>query len=321
MNSTERRLLRIRERKNRDVIALTRFEDASPQFVALRQLAERSGDSHPELEFIPIRLVTIIEVVFRNLVSVLVDQGHIYRERAAPLLKSVKFDLPLAMALTDRDVSIGDVVAHEVPVNSLEDIARVAEMLFEKKLALCLSESRRFKGFGELEHVLKEPEETLRTIADLFKTRHILTHELSKHRIFSREDAGRFCDAAERFTEALDAFFSQQMWWNKVEHWDDYRKATRAGLAEAERRLTRLVAALTDVYPKDRQLIHDTQSAWRTFAEYDARLGMLPVEAGEEIVDILISSALSHSVDDRCVEIQHVLEEAGVARVLDIEED
>jgi hypothetical protein len=75
------------------------------------------------------RAVTLLEVFSREWVARLVDHGAPYVQRAEPLTKSVKFDFLLSAALQGKHLTLGEIVAHEVALNSFEQIVGAFETL------------------------------------------------------------------------------------------------------------------------------------------------------------------------------------------------
>jgi hypothetical protein len=73
-------------------------------------------------DFYPMRAVTLLEVFTRDWLGKLVDHGTPYVERAEKLMEksSAKLDFPVALALQGKRFSLGDLVAHSVPLNQFE---------------------------------------------------------------------------------------------------------------------------------------------------------------------------------------------------------
>src|SRR6516165_7732122 len=63
-------------------------------------------------ELVPARIVTVLEVFFRDWVEQLVDHGPPYLERAATLRLDLKFDFALASNLRGGTITLGQLVAH-----------------------------------------------------------------------------------------------------------------------------------------------------------------------------------------------------------------
>src|SRR5262249_22757625 len=75
------------------------------------------------LRYFPVAIVTIIEVFFRLSIQRLIDHGQPFLDRAADLSRNVKFDFRMVSALHGKQVSLGEVLSHFVPLNDLASIA------------------------------------------------------------------------------------------------------------------------------------------------------------------------------------------------------
>ena len=73
-------------------------------------------------DFYPMRAVTLLEVFTRDWLGKLVDHGTPFLERATKLMEksSSKLDFPIALALQGKRFTLGDLVAHSVPLNQFE---------------------------------------------------------------------------------------------------------------------------------------------------------------------------------------------------------
>jgi hypothetical protein len=74
----------------------------------------KSEDAADFADFIPMRLVTIIEVFTREAIRELVDAGSPYLEKAEALSKGAKLDFALLAGLQGRKVSIGPHRSHGI---------------------------------------------------------------------------------------------------------------------------------------------------------------------------------------------------------------
>src|SRR3546814_4806957 len=80
-----------------------------------------------------------LPIFTRDWVTELVDAGDPYTGRAAELVKgSLKIDYAMAQALVGKQVSFGELVSHEIPVNDIGDIERAFSVLIDDQLFSCL---------------------------------------------------------------------------------------------------------------------------------------------------------------------------------------
>lgn len=184
---------------------------------AITELHGRSGDgfSYPA-SFVIIRLVTALEVFTRDWVKELVDAGEPYIGRAASLLKgTLKIDFAVAQGLVGKQVTFGDLVAHDIPLNSIADVDRVFSHLLETSL---FDRLKTVINRWDVEIVgkpptpiLSNPRETRALLGRLFELRHIHVHELPDEAHIEPETVTGFVTAAMSFCEAVDEALSTEL--------------------------------------------------------------------------------------------------------------
>jgi len=100
------------------------------QIQELGKTAEAVADvSLVYTDLIPIRLVTIIEVFIRGVISELVNSHEKYFERGEKFARGSKVDLAFAFHVNRRELTVGDFVAHAVSLNSIESVIKVMDTL------------------------------------------------------------------------------------------------------------------------------------------------------------------------------------------------
>jgi len=147
-------------------------------------------------QLVPARIVTVLEVFFRDWVERLIDHGPPYLERAAALKLDLKFDYALANNLRGGIVTLGQLVAHTIPTSRLESIKAAFDTLVADDIFVRVSQvSKRW----DVEVLGKSPDPIIpnmdqlkRDLFKLFEVRHILVHELPKEPAASLEDVSSF---------------------------------------------------------------------------------------------------------------------------------
>ena len=86
-------------------------------------------DGGATIDFFPIRAVTLLEVFSRAWIAQLIDHGPPYVERVADLKADIKFDLTLVRAIQGRAITLGDLIAHSVQLNSFGQVLTCFEAL------------------------------------------------------------------------------------------------------------------------------------------------------------------------------------------------
>ncbi len=173
-----------------------------------------SGSHHIPPQFVAIRLVTILEVFTRDWVAQLVDAGDSYTSRGADLVKgSLKIDYAMAQALVGKQVTFGELVSHEIPVNDIADIDRAFSTLLEgslfPKLEGVVDRWSISDGEDASAPILADPPWARAQIARLFAARHIIVHELPDDRDIGLETIADFISATSAFVEAADQYFDR----------------------------------------------------------------------------------------------------------------
>jgi hypothetical protein len=130
---------------------------------------------------VPIGLVACMEGFFRLVYADLVDHGPPFRDNAAKL-PNVTFSLETALTIQRQSVSIGEFVAHLLPISSLEDINRSVSTLigsdFLKRFKqVRAAQPRQLTLFPDLD--ADSDAEILRAASRTFELRHIFCHELA----------------------------------------------------------------------------------------------------------------------------------------------
>ncbi len=120
-------LLSIREREGKHKRTPSSFDVNALKRVWEKQLKEIA----PADELIPIKTVTLIEVFLRNWIEELIDHGAPYVERASKLKVDLKYDFAIASSLQGGSVSLGQLIAHSIPLNRIEVVASVFGTLLD----------------------------------------------------------------------------------------------------------------------------------------------------------------------------------------------
>ncbi len=170
------------------------------------QNAAKGQGSLPD--FYLIRAVTILEVSTRRQMAQLIDHAKEFTDRAVELSKNFKMDFATVRDIQGRAITLGDIVAHSVPVNAFGQILDYFETLLGKPLRPLLAGAvDRWRT--EIEEEPPEPiisdfDGLANRLGRLFKIRHILCHELPAKPVYSVTEVGDFLDDAVRFTKALE---------------------------------------------------------------------------------------------------------------------
>lgn len=160
-------------------------------------------------DFYLIKAVTILEVFTRRQIAALIDHSRPYTDRAVELSKQIKMDFATVREVQGRAITLGDIVAHSVPVNSFSQIMGYFETLVGKPFRPLLEQAvDRWRV--EIKKLPPEPiiadfDALANHISRLFEVRNILCHELPESPIFNQAEVDEFLVDATRFAKATEA--------------------------------------------------------------------------------------------------------------------
>lgn len=243
----------------------------------------KSEDAADFADFIPMRLVTIIEVFTREAIRELVDAGSPYLEKAEALSKGAKLDFALLAGLQGRKVSIGDLIAHTVSINEPGRIVAYLSALIPD-FVQCLKASHprwtEERASWPLNPIIADYGMMMANLSRLFMVRHIVTHELPSASAFHPSEIDGFIKAASEFIEATD--------WVLVETLRDAVPKTQiemnaqagAALNVLEREMDDLISAIKEHGEVDASLFDRSQDAWKDYATKEAELHASLVAGG-----------------------------------------
>jgi uncharacterized protein YecT (DUF1311 family) len=158
-------------------------------------------------DFYVIRAVTLLEVFTRGNLADLIDHGRQFTDRAIDFSKHVKIDFALVRDVQGRTITLGDILAHSVPVNSFGQVVGHFETLLGKPVRPLL-EVAVDRWDTEVMKKSKSPiiedyEATARCLTRLFEVRHILCHEAPRESVYAASEIDEFLDKAIRLAKAL----------------------------------------------------------------------------------------------------------------------
>ncbi len=165
------------------------------------------GQTEHFADFVPIRLATIMEVYVRETVRELIDSDPKYLDRSEPLTKNIKFDFIMLKSLQGRRVSLGDIIAHSLPISNLAHILSIYGTLFSSfKEQLPDSRERWIedRDLASSPPILNDVERVLSIIERIFKVRHVVTHEMPSQRPYAIEEISEFLTSTRDFLSATD---------------------------------------------------------------------------------------------------------------------
>jgi hypothetical protein len=239
---------------------------------ALAGKAERLKEIGDTVEFIPIRIVTILEVFLRSWIERLVDQGMPYLQRAAKLKIDLKFDLVMVGNVHDGVVTLGQLIAHSVSLNRVETIGSIFGELLDENFFDVISTARdrwsiEVEGKPDLP-IIDNIEGLLRTLSRLFTVRHVLVHERPQKKSYESAEIDDFLSCAVKFAQATDEVLLSRLYgsYPLTQREMNRRAAEQYNLVEGD--LEKVCAEIAATYQSN--TIYDVQKAWKIFLEAES---------------------------------------------------
>jgi uncharacterized protein YecT (DUF1311 family) len=226
-------------------------------------------------DFVPMRLVTIIEVYLRETIREVVDASQVYLDRAEPLLKSAKLDFLAAKHLHGQRLTMGDIVAHSVTVTDLDHVISIYETLLPGyRVALPTVHERWIEERDQQpKHpILYDVDRVLATVRRIFEIRHIVTHEMPHKPPYLPEEITGFLDSSRDFLLATDWFLTGQLRGDVPKTQITMNISAGEALDQETKSMEQLLNQFQSKAEDDLELLRTSQNAWERYANAEADL-------------------------------------------------
>jgi uncharacterized protein YecT (DUF1311 family) len=206
--STRKRTEEILELKQRNPFD---FDLHSYRLDSLRSEWDKISESASEYaDFYIIRAVTLLEVSVRSGITRLINHGAPYVQRAASLVKDLKFDYELVSDLQGKTITLGDLVAHSLSLNKIEQLLAAFSILLDKNARSAIESVAEF-GEPAAAPIIQDYDWTVRTLSNLLRVRHILVHEVPRSKVYDQSEVTDFLNAVYVFCRATETAVSLEM--------------------------------------------------------------------------------------------------------------
>lgn len=208
------------ENKSRINQAHTRWFDVTGSLVALDKLPPDFPETKKLVRTIanyaPICAVACLEGYFRLLIRDLIDYGLPFSVNAQEF-KDVKLNLVEINAIWDKRVTVGEFIAHLLPINNLSDINSHMTVLLGEDLIKLVRHSSP-NGRREGNQILPESRvfeelspNMISDIVKIFELRHTLCHELATAYPVSIEDIELMYFNIRNFINTVEYLMTMRM--------------------------------------------------------------------------------------------------------------
>ena len=176
---------------------------------------ERENLSPEFLKYFPVGLVACLEGYFRLEIKQIIDFGSPYLERSEKLLSNGKFDFESIKARHGKQITLGELVAHQIPISNLDRVCSHLSALMGKDF---LQELRQVHDRWAYEvkkqpkePILKDPDAVYAGVAKTFELRHIICHELATRYEFKLEEIEHCFFSTTLFLKASESLIREML--------------------------------------------------------------------------------------------------------------
>lgn len=226
-------------------------------------------------DFFPIRIVTLIEVFSSSWIAALIDHGAPFAGRAVRLDVNIKFDLPLMQSFHGEQITLGQLLAHGLSMQSIGSIEKPFSTLLDYDLFQKISKTTERRGREDrqsaAEPIIKDLAHMKEVLARVFEVRHILVHEYPMAPPYEREEIEQFLDAAIQFAEATEETLYSMLHGHSAPMSQSEMNAQAR--ADAEAAQVELSKVVQEIAKQDKaETIFEVQKLWEAFKVAEAAM-------------------------------------------------
>jgi hypothetical protein len=234
-------------------------------------------------QYIPLATVACTEGYFRYITKHIIDSGSPFIEKVPELEKrfQLKITLDIIVEIQSQSLTVGELVAHVLPCNRLEDIDATLSILLGKSFLDTIKTHNRPDGLVNQENQKKFNEDYAQVFGDIkriFELRHILAHEIASNVKVDKEEILRCYNNTKSFlTQCIDFIF-YSMDPDKPSSTEGIVERERSRAEQIEKELEELLSQktyisqfLTPVQPVFNQTRKATVKAWKSYREARAK--------------------------------------------------
>lgn len=161
------------------------------------------------LKYIPIASVACLEQYFRHWASRIIDGGGLYISNIRRF-SFLNFNHDAIIALHNKSITLGEFLAHQLPLNTLDDInSAFTKLLFTDESGKSFLEEIKTIELSAESLKIKCDGGVIKSIKELYRLRHIFCHEIAAQEQILAKDACNLYVDAMYFSICADHLFSK----------------------------------------------------------------------------------------------------------------
>lgn len=214
----------------------------------LRRLlgVEKNIDTDLEEELsrhIIVSSIAAIQTYHRALIILIVDTGGAYVGRAAKMLHEKLAAKDALTWISEQPVTFGELAAHTVSCNNVGDIISSLETLLDIDIKQAAGNAvdpfLQRQGLEDPPRITPNVQELFKSLAEVFRLRHIFAHEAAPNFVVCLEDCDRMLSAVESWLKIVEAILWKTVYADKPLTQFEMNKHSNNDLHQARTQLAR----------------------------------------------------------------------------------
>lgn len=260
----------------------------------LRNAFERVKEDAELRRYFPLALIALLEGFIRHSLRTLLDHKAecLGQFLGSTWAKDQRFDLRILTAIAGRKVSVGELVAHLIPIKSFETVDSALSAALGQSFAVQFRTVRKRTPEYQRDNessvpvlsnvpMISDPDAIVATIKDAFRLRHVLAHEPAFHVGVTKEQIGDQLRAVAAMMSATSEIVEQTVDPNApmTQLGMNERAWQAAHLADAEM-MEAKENAVGGVDEERAKALSRSQEAWLAYREAQVEIEGLAFEGG-----------------------------------------
>lgn len=234
-------------------------------------------DSPPEeaLRYCPVGLVACVEAYFRAVIKELIDAGEPFLGRSEALERRV-FNFQVVAAIHGRTITLGDLVAHLIPLNNKQNINSAMSALLDTDFLEQLKEVRghwpwKPVASAPAEAVISEPAIVFADLDKVFELRHIVCHEFASPIHITLHEVEKYINSVTTFLDATNFIVMKLLFKDIPDTQQERNVYFGKKYQEAEEKLRAVLSEADRSFDAKRlEEFRKLQSDWEVYRDRDA---------------------------------------------------
>lgn len=260
-----------------DIRQRRRFGSSMAELPTRLFALERAFKEHDKLDgelikYFPVALIACVEGYFRMAIRDLVDAGDPYLSNAEKPASSIKLDFSILRAVHGKAITVGELVAHGVPLSRLDHVQSAMTSLIGTDFLNSLRSTTDRWAHEVMKEpatpILVAPDQVFSDIARTFELRHIICHEIASAYDIEGDEVARCFHSCVSFLKAADELVSETLHPDAPLTQTDMNISAGQSLTRARARLEEAaenVKARLDAV--ELAAFNDAQSKWQTYSD------------------------------------------------------